>query len=282
MHHRQPFLRPLLALLALGACGKDPGPKLVFETQPQVRVISPAVDELSGLASSARYPGHIWGQEDGGNPADLLLIREDGSVVRRVRLRNAVNRDWEEVARAGSDLYVADIGDNNGAYPDYRIHVLPEPAAGVDTADIAQTIRFTYPDGAHDAEAFLVDPVSRDIYLITKRDNPARIYRLAAPYSTGVAMTQLVGTLPFSGITAASLASDGSEILVRGYFNLYYFSRNNGETIAQALARAPQELRIQTEPQGEAVCLLPDRSGFITGTEKGMGSAGQLYFYRRL
>ncbi len=271
----------LSALAALFACGKDPAPEAPFEKEPQVRLLAPMVNELSGLTYSLLAPGHLWGQEDSGNPANILLIREDGTVVRTVRLRGAVNRDWEEIARAGNDLYIGDIGDNSAAYSEYRILVVPEPAPGTDTVDVAQTLRFTYPDGAHDAEAFLVDPVSRDIFLITKRDNPSRIYRLSSPNPGAVSVASFVGTLPFSGVTAATLSADGNELIVRGYFNLYYFNRNSGESIPQALARAPRELSFQAEMQGEAVCLLPDRSGFITGSEKGPGTAGQLYFYRR-
>ena len=269
-----------LLTLAFVACGKNPQPETLFETGPQVRSITPAVDELSGLASSVRYPGHLWGQEDSGNPADLLLIREDGSYVRTVRLRGTVNRDWEDIARAGTDLYVADIGDNSAIYPDYRIFILPEPAPGVDTADVAQTIRYTYPDGPRDAEALLVDPVSRDLFVITKRDNPSRIYRIP---SAGVSpvTAEFVGRFPFSGITAATVSADGKEILVRSYTRLFYFSRANGESIPQSLTRTPRELTFQPEPQGEAVCFLPDGSGFITGSERAFGPAGQLFFYRR-
>ena len=269
---------PLACLLA--ACGKDPQPTAPFDPEPQVRTIAPAVDELSGLASSARYPGHLWGQEDSGNPADLLLIREDGSLTRRVRLRGTVNRDWEEVARAGNDLYVADIGDNSSIHPDYRIFVLPEPAPGADTLDAVQTIRFTYPDGSRDAEAFLVDPVSRDVFMLTKRDNPARLYRIPSGSANPV-QAELVGTLPFTGITAATLSGDGSEILVRGYSQILYFTRNTGESIPQALSRSPRQLEFRADPQGESISFLGDGSGFVTGTEKAFGPAGQLYFYRR-
>ena len=43
---------------------------------------------------------------------------------------------------------------------------------------------FAYPDGPRDAESMFVDPQTKDIYIVTKRENPHRVYRAAYPQAT--------------------------------------------------------------------------------------------------
>jgi hypothetical protein len=115
-------------------------------------------------------------QEDGGNPPQLILLNHSGTVQKTVYIKGAVNRDWEDMGLAGTDIYIADIGDNNSVYQEYTFYKFPEPFSSVDTISNFETIRFRYPDRPHDAEAFLVDPSTNDIYIITKRDSSSRIY----------------------------------------------------------------------------------------------------------
>ncbi len=74
------------------------------------------------------------------------------------------------MALSGNDLYIADIGDNAQVFPTYNIYKFPEPAVAVDTIMTVDTIQFRYPDGSHDAEAFLIDPdYQRHFYYHEKR-----------------------------------------------------------------------------------------------------------------
>ena len=44
----------------------------------------------------------------------------------------------------------------------------------------AEEFRLSYPDGPHDAEALLVDPVTGDLFIVTKEKQRARVYTVAA------------------------------------------------------------------------------------------------------
>jgi hypothetical protein len=253
-----------------------------FDSIPVVKPLSPTINETSGIADSKANPGFLWAQEDSGNPPQLYLVRHDGTVVKTIYIKNAVNRDWEDIALAGTDLYIGDIGDNQKQYTEYSFYRFPEPASSLDTIRNAEQIKFRYPDGPHDAEAFLVDPSTRDIYIITKQAQPSGIYRLSFPYSTTQVNTAVsAGSLPLNGIVSATLSANGGEIILKTYGSLYQYKRNSGETIAQALQKTPATLPYLAEPQGEAVSFALNNTGYFTLSEKLFAPSVELRFYRR-
>ena len=254
----------------------------IFDTVPIAKPVVPLIEEASGIADSKMNEGYLWVQEDSGNPPELYLLGHDGQVSKKMVIKNAVNRDWEDMTVAGNEIYIADIGDNNQVYPEYSIYYFPEPSSSVDTIKNASTISFQYPDGSHDAEAFLVDAASKDIYIITKRQNTSQIYKIGYPYqSTSVNTASLVGSLSYPGVVSAAISVDGKEILIKTYFGINYYKRNAGESIVQALNSKPTAIPYKIEPQGEAICFSKNNTGFYTLSEKGMSNTVNLYFYKR-
>jgi hypothetical protein len=218
----------------------------------------------------------------------MLLLKKDGSLSKSVVLDAATNIDWEDMSLArGPDaslnyIYLADIGDNGRVRAEYTIYRFPEPETNTDTVYAPAKIRFRYPDGAHDAEAILVENTSKDIYIITKSDNPSRLYKLSYPQSTtAVSEATAVGELSIGGATGAAISSDGKEIIIKTYPALSYFLRSAGEPIEEALKKSPINLAYQLEPQGEAVAFAADNSGFYTLSEKAFSPIVNLYFYKR-
>jgi hypothetical protein len=240
------------------------------------------INEISGIADSKVNAGYLWGEEDSGNPPAIFLISHSGSIFKNVYIKGAVNRDWEDMALSGTDLYIADIGDNNQVYTDYTIYTFPEPEKSTDTISNFSTIRFKYEDGSHDAEAFIVDPALKDIYLITKRDNKSRIYKLAFPYSyTSLNIATQVGTLPYGGVVSATISADGKEILVKTYPAVLHYTRTTQESIPQVLGKNYTAIPYKMEPMGEAVTFAADNSGYYTLSEKGFSNNVNLYYYKR-
>jgi len=252
---------------------------IVFDSVPITKPLNPLVNEISGIADSKINPGNLWGQEDSGNPSQLYLINHQGSVVKKIFLAGISNRDWEDIALFNGDIYIAETGDNAQAYNNYKFYKFPEPSANIDTVRNIQTINFTYPDGSHDAEAFLIEPASNDIYILTKRDNLSKIYRLTYPFNTVTNVVTLVGTLSYTGVVSAAISGD--EIIVKTYTNLYYYKRAKNESLQQSLQKPFTSLPYVVEPQGEAVAFAINGSGIYTISEKGFASMVNLYFYKR-
>ena len=261
-----------------------------FAEDPDNYALSRPITEASGIADSKAFNDHLWVLEDSGNPPKLFLLKHEGHVTDSFMLDGATNRDWEEVALGkGPDdavnyLYVGDIGDNDLKYSSYIIYRMPEPSTFTDAITNYDSIKFMYPDGSHDAEAFLIDDNSKDIFVITKRDPVSKIYKIPFPQDTqNMNQAEFVSDLGFTGVVGSTLSLSGTEMILKTYTNLFYYSRKAKEGLAVTLAKTPSDtLAYQLEPQGEAVAFANNNSGFFTLSEKGMVNAiPDLKFYRR-
>ena len=285
-----------VVLIFISCSKSDPDPVPVpnngerFSSDPLSYVLTRPLPEASGIADSKSFSDHLWVLEDSGNPPELFLLKHEGFVTDSFMLDGATNRDWEEVALGkGPDdgvnyLYVGDIGDNDLQYSSYIIYRMPEPTTFSDVITGYDSIKFEYPDGSHDAEAFLIDDNSKDIFVITKRDPASKIYRIPFPQDTqNMNQAEFVADLGFTGVVGSSLSFSGTEIILKTYTNLFYYSRKAKEGLAVTLAKVPTDtLTYQLEPQGEAVAIANNNSGFFTLSEKGMvNTIPNLLFYRR-
>lgn len=271
----------LLGIFLFASCSKaKDGPAGPPFKQAIGKLMSVAIIEASGITYSAIQSKKLWVEEDSG-PPQLFLIDENGKLMHRMYVKNATNRNWEDIAIAEKQLFIADIGDNSLAYPDYTVYTFTEPASLTDSITTAKAIRFKYPDGSHDADALLVDPDNRDIYIITKRDNFSKIYKLSYPYDQSMNIAMLAGSLDYSGVTSAALSPDGKEVIIKTYTDLYYYKRNNNEALSATIQKAYLKIPYTLEPQGEAVSFASDNSGFYTLSEQVLNNPVTLYFYQR-
>src|SRR5689334_7818467 len=101
--------------LWLVACGASVSAQPV-EVAPGVlqlgTIQSSAVSESSGLVASRRNRGFFWTHNDGSANA-IYAMTADGTVTNAIEINNAQLTDWEDIAAAGSRLYIADIGNND-------------------------------------------------------------------------------------------------------------------------------------------------------------------------
>lgn len=267
---------------------------LLFAQPRQVGILSdPGLTEASGLAPSRRNAGYFWTEEDSGNPNQIQLVRQDGQVVARFTVVGATNRDWEDIAigpgpvAGESYLYLADIGDNKLRYAEKIIYRFPEPSltgqrfpytGQITNVDV---IQLTLPNGAQNAEAILVEPDTKDLYILTKGDRTA-LYRASYPQSLtqSTRMTCLL-VMPFDKVTSAGISPDNREILIRTYGQMFYYFRHLGESVVDMLKRAPKRLPLANEPQGEAVGWAADGSGYYTASEQIDATPRPVYWYPR-
>lgn len=245
--------------------------------------------EVSGMADSYSRPGFLWLIQDKDNKAELLTVSHDGQAGPVVSLQGAGNQDWEDMAMgkgpvAGKNyLYIADAGDNFSVFDTYYIFRFPEPEPGATTVDQYDKIAFRYDDGLHhNTEAVLIAHSSGDIVLVTK-ESPALVYVIpASTLTSGINTAVKQGALKVGGITGAAQSSDGTELLLRTYSNLYYWKKTAAESIYSGLLKEPETIAVQTEPQGEAVAFRNDRQGFFTLSENaGLPLILKLYYYSR-
>lgn len=257
-------------------------------------VASDAITEASGIAASPRFDDVYWVHNDSGDTARLFAIAGTGQTIGEFALSGATAVDWEDIA-AGigpipgvSYLYVGDIGDNASTRTSVQVYRVPEPtvdphapAASPRTLTGVATLHLGYPDGAHDAEALLLDHATGELFVITKDlfGGVARVYRapanLAAGSTTTLTQVATVSLGAAQGVTAADMTGAGDVVALRTYLGVFLYPRSAGESVAQALSHpscvgaAPPfgSGSVASEPQGEALGFTRDGRGYVTLSE---------------
>lgn len=255
--------------------------------------------ELSGIAVSRKNPGVIWAHNDAGDNPSVYAMDTEGEHLGEYRLSQAYNDDWEDMAVGPGPvndvnyIYVGDVGDNwawRSYVTIYRVpepNVVPGPQPVYEILTDVDTINLEYPDdpdgadGARDAEAIMVDPLTRDIYVLSKQDGSFNLYR--APYPQSTTTTE---TMEYKGqfwwaddVSAADISPQGDMIIIRNddnYGTLYM--RAEGQTVWDAMAGIQCWAPIEWEENGEAVSFAPDGCGYYTTSE---GWNQPIYFYAR-
>jgi len=247
--------------------------------------------EISGIAASYVTPNAFWVEQDSGNPNIIYLFDKPGIQLGTAELINQVNRDWEDIATGPGPntgvnyIYLAEIGDNKVRYPTKYVYRFPEPTITASNPNVKITsvdiISFHFPDGTKNAEAAMVDPLTKDIYVISK-ENTASIYVAKYPQDLTKEFALVkVGTLPVSTITAGDISPDGNEVVIKNYSQIFYWKKTGNETISQLMKENPVLLPYTFEPQGEAICWGIDGSGYFTISEEIDSTPAAISFYKR-
>lgn len=246
--------------------------------------------EASGLVASIANSGLLWTINDSGNPPEVFLIDQHAKINLVCTLSGVHNRDWEDIAigagpvRGKNYIYVADIGDNFAQYDFKFIYRFEEPKLAAEkekTVTQFDTLVLRMPDGRRDAETILIDPVTNDLYLISKREDSVALYTTPYPFSHEILTLRKVMTLPYKEIVAGSITKDGKEVLLKDYDRVYCWERSSRESLPQVLAKKPVQLPYHREPQGEAIAWSRDGKRFYTLSEGTIMRPASLLVYTR-
>ncbi|HSL10907.1 MAG TPA: hypothetical protein VLA82_06290 [Actinomycetota bacterium] len=203
------------------------------------------IDEISGVAASDR-DDVLWIHEDSGADPVIHAIAPDGSDLRSTVVDGATNVDWEDIALAGGNLWIGDIGDNARVRDDgIQVYWFPEPRPGAPSVR-ASVLRLTYEDGPHDAEALVVDAVDDVLYVITKdlSFSGGTLFEVRIDGLRDGDTRQLteVGTVPVAIVTAADLSPIG--LIVKTYGSGRLFPWTDDRSVGSAIGSDPCPLRI--------------------------------------
>ncbi|SKC71689.1 hypothetical protein [Ohtaekwangia koreensis] len=285
-----------LVILANLGCSKKEAAYTIstaFERgEPLAELKKSPFPEVSDMAASINNPGKLWVHNDSGNKAEVFLIDKTLQLALTCKLKGVDNRDWEDLAvgpgpdPAKNYIYVGDIGDNAAAHTFKYIYRFEEPVwhEGEDKMEITayDKITFRLPGDMKDTETLFIDPKTKDLFIVSKREEPVYLYTLRYPYSTTDTLTATeVMSLPFREIVAGDFSDDGKEILLKNYEHIYRWSAAAYTPAPKLLKGTPEEIPYEEEPQGESIAWDRNGSGFYTLSEKNGKKKSYLYFYKR-
>jgi hypothetical protein len=170
--------------------------------------------------------------------------------------------DVEALAPDGhGGVWVGDIGDNSEKR--HTVQVADVPVTRSDAAVHPTAYDLTYPDGAHDAETLMTDPVSGRLYIATKEVFGGTLYAVPADLSPDHAnQLQPVGpVLPIA--TDGAFLPDGRHVVVRNY----------GEAAVYAFPSLARVARFPVPDQEQGEGLAVDADDTLLLSSEGVHSA---------
>jgi hypothetical protein len=255
--------------------------------------------EASGLAPSRLRNDLLWAINDSGNEPFLYAVSTNGASLGAVRILDAQNRDWEDLAsfrlRNTAYLLIADVGDNSENRENYFLYVIEEPTIKAERLAEdrglawAWRMQFYYEDGPRDCESVAIDLPGRQILLLSKRNMPPVVYRLplmpgskesihvathltTVPHIPQAKVKDIVEDPGFgrsrSQPTAMDLSPDGSKAVVLTYRNAYLFLRAADKTWSETFAGWPLLISLPKIRQAEALCFGTDGKTLFVTSEK--------------
>jgi hypothetical protein len=261
---------------------------------------------VSGVVASHRNAGILWVHNDFPDVPTVYAVEAATGITRGVlraptglvalnledialaRCPDAEEDMAESVDPQARCLWLADSGNNDQTRTDLSIFVLPEPVLSESggaaaepetwTADRVWHFPFSYPDGNHDSEAFMVEPDGSALYLLEKLDaSPARLFEAKGPFEDGMPLVlerigelaaQTIGIPPFDltptlgrMMTGADLHPSRTRFVMRSYIGSYEYRLTQDDWALELPSVKPVIVALGplSEPQGEAIAY--DASG---------------------
>ena len=264
-----------------------------------------ALVEISGIAVSRQNPGVIWAHNDRSETesARVFAMSSSGTHLGVYNLENAIHTDFEDITIGpgplGQDyLYIGDVGDNDFATSNSRatitIYRFPEPSVDPSQSPVTQNLSnfeeivLTYPNApstVYDCETIMSDPVTGDLYLVTKdrigNGANTRVFVYHATAENPSTVLVEVANLNLSAqITGGDISPTGAQMILRpksdSGLNAMLWHWPNDASLAEVFGFDPCNAPVANEPQGEAIAFAHDELSYFTISE---GSYQTIYQY---
>ncbi len=269
-------------------CSSWSSPSVTGEVDPSV------LKEASGIAASTDGK-NLFHVNDSGSGPTVYQTDLKGSLIKEITIESFRPRDMEELAMGpcgdnSTCLFVGDIGDNKSKRTHIEILALQEEDLIQTTVRALKRFKLVYPDGPHNAEAFVVDPQG-DLYIFTKesireaRDAyPSKVFRLskAAQKTRGNITLEKVGEIdipnintfvPYlgKGVTGAALSKDGKRLILLTYINAIEFDFDKLKEVWKSggsdIEGTYQKIRTGLPRQQEAITFIDEGSQLVITSE---------------
>jgi len=251
-----------------------------------------SLSEVSGMVQL--QPESVWVIEDNGNKDVLYKVSSSGKIIKKLKVKNAKNNDWEDLTQdTKGNVYIGDFGNNANERKNLVIYKVPNPETEPGDKIDAEKIRFYYPDQMEfppkkekrffDAEGLI--HWKDHLYVFTKdRSRPYQgktlVYRV--PDKKGTYAAELVGTIQLCknqdhcSVTGAAISEDGSTLALLGYGYLYTATNFDLNTISKATFETKY---LKYDTQIESICFEDDTT-LLIADERSKSTGRNLYRYQ--
>lgn len=172
----------------------------------------PAITEASGLVVT---DGLFVTMNDSGDSARVFAVDPHTCRTVGVTRWHADAIDDESLAPAGSpgEVWVGDTGQNIATRPYVTITKVPVGRGDRDVP--GERYKLAYPDGPHDAETLVRNPVTGQLLIVSK-EFIGRIYAVPTHLTSGI-NTMTAGESVLGLATDGAFFPDGKHLILRNY-----------------------------------------------------------------
>lgn len=215
------YFRPLLSASLLTCFWLSSG-----FAQTQVSWLGALPEQIQESSGLLLLGDQFITHNDSGNSPELFLLDSASLKVRsRVRIEDAGNTDWEDLAQDADYIYIGDIGNNLGSRKDLKVLKIPKTGLSSSQRVRAEVIAFRYEDQSEfrsgkntdwDAEALIAGPDSLWVFTKQWKSQGTVVYKI--PKNPGEHVAIRKAEFPVNGlITGASVLPGQSGIILSGY-----------------------------------------------------------------
>ncbi len=206
-------------------CKNDKTLPPITEITPQkVTEIPSTLNEISGMIF--RNDTSLLAHNDGGQGARIFEVNLDEKKINRnIKIYNATNVDWEDLAQDDEYIYASDSGNFLGQRDDLKIYKISKSELETKDSVAAEVIEFNYPDQGsfppteiHNYECEAIISFGNELFLFSKNHLDLKTKWYSLPKNAGNYSATLVQEFESDGlITGAAISEDKNVIALLGY-----------------------------------------------------------------
>ncbi len=259
-----------------------------FAQEVERHELPESLREISGLKQISK--NRLVALNDGGNKPTLYVLDFKGKLIKKVKVTDAENKDWEDLAIDDKYIYIGDFGNNGNKRKMLLIYRVKIKDVLEDKEVESKKIKFSYEDQKQfppskknfnfDAEGFVCDGDS--LMIFTKNNsNPwngkASVYRISKSPGTHVARKSnelFIGPDGWwmDAITAADKFNEYIYVSTYNRVIVFKYAENNFKRI--------KEVMFDDVSQKESIVVLNKNYTFVADEKHRVLGGGYLIKYK--
>ena len=259
--------------------------------QQKIEVVTALPNEIkeSSACEISNASDLVWTIEDQGNENLLFGFNKNGELIRKIRITNIENNDWEDLSSDDQgNLYIGDFGNNDNERQNLAIYKINAADLNKEEVEASEIVQFYYPeqkdfppkkkDKVFDVESFLV--FKNQFYLFTKNrssdfDGTTSIYRVENNSQTKLPAKKLsefvtCDNFNHCAVTSAAISPDKKKVALLSSDKVWIFTDFKEDDFFSGNAKT---IELENFTQKEGLCFETNESVLITDEAEKKGES---------